>query len=90
MEYESVDNLLHEERVECNEERIHISLEVRNLINRLSNQRYCHVIRKLILEDMEPQKVADEMNISVDNLYNIKHRALKQLSQIVGKEKRFQ
>jgi DNA-directed RNA polymerase specialized sigma24 family protein len=39
-----------------------------------------------MLEDKEPQEVADEMKITVDNLYNIKRRAMQQLIQIYGKE----
>ena len=71
----------------CSEEWIHIRLEVENLINRISYQRYRFVLRKLILEDMETQKVANEMNISINNLYNIKHRVWKKLARFIGTEK---
>jgi RNA polymerase sigma factor (sigma-70 family) len=74
------------ERAESNEEQIHHRLDVESLINRLPNERSRFVIRKLILEDKEPQDVANEMEITVDNLYNIKRRALLQLARIAGKE----
>ena len=86
MKCESIDNLIYERRVRCSEEQIYKSIEAENLIDRLSVPRDRLVLRKLILEDVEPQKLADEMNITVDNLYNIKRRALKRLSQIIGKE----
>ena len=89
IERESIDNLLHDERVVSSEEWIHIRLEVENLINRISYQRYRFVLRKLILEDMEPQKVADEMNISINNLYNFKHRALKKSFKSLEKKMEF-
>ena len=59
--------------------------DITNLLNGLK-ERYRFVIQKLILEDREPQKVAEEMGVTVDNLYNIKRRALLQLAGIVKKE----
>lgn len=38
------------------------------------------VIRCLILEDWEPEQLAQEMNITTANLYNIKQRAMAQLT----------
>jgi DNA-directed RNA polymerase specialized sigma24 family protein len=72
---------LYEEKSENIEEQIHRQLDVESLIKRLPNERYGFVIRKLMLEDKEPQEVADEMKITVDNLYNIKRRAIQQLIQ---------
>ena len=86
MKNEYIDNLLHAQRAECIEEWLHHSLEAENLINKLHNKRYHFVLRKLILEDIEPQKLADTMKITVDNLYNIKQRALQKLIRIVGNE----
>ena len=56
-----------------------------NTLNRLKNKRYRYVIQKLVLEDYKPQKLADEMGITVDNLYNIKRRALQRLKKITKK-----
>ena len=45
----------------------------------MPTKRYVHVIRRLILEDCEPEVLAKEMNITTANLYNIKRRAIAQL-----------
>ncbi len=74
------------EKVENNENRIHQKLDVENLINRLSNERYRFVIQRCIIEDKDPQEIAYEMGITVANLYNIKTRAIKELTLIARKE----
>lgn len=74
------------EKAENIELQIHQRLDVENLVSKLSNERYRFVIQKLILEDREPQEVADEMGITVGNLYNVKRRAMMQLALIVRKE----
>lgn len=56
------------------------------LLNEIKNERYRAVIQKLILEDRDPEEVAAEMNITINNLYNIKRRALQQFVQIARKE----
>ena len=86
-ENESIDDLLHEQKEECSEDWIHQNLEAENLLNRLPNKKYRFVLQKLILEDVEPRILADILRTNVDNLYNIKQRAIKKLAQIVGKEK---
>ena len=59
--------------------------DAENLLSELKNKRYRFVIRKLILEGYEPQEIADEMGITVNNLYAIKCRALQQLKEIIEK-----
>lgn len=86
MENESLEESFNEQIAEKCEEQIHQRLEAENLMNRLSNQRYRFVLQKLFLEDMVPQKLADEMGITVDNLYNIKQRAIRKLNHIVRNE----
>jgi len=80
-----LDTLI-KEKGESFERQLHRRLDVETLLKQLPNERYRYVIQKLILEDKEPQAVADEMNITMDNLYNIKRRALLQLARIAGKE----
>ena len=87
MKYESIDALQHEEGSECDEERILRHVDVNNMINMLPSARGRFVLRKLALEEMEPQKLAGEMKMAVGNLYNIKHRAIDRISQIVRDEK---
>ena len=57
-------------------------MDVERLLTSMPNQRYAGVIRQLVLEEQEPEQVAKEMNITVDNLYNIKRRAILQLTQV--------
>jgi hypothetical protein len=54
----------------------------------MSNKRYVHVIKKLVLQDIEPNVVARELGTNVDNLYNIKKRAIAALTEIALKEVR--
>ena len=61
-------------------------MDVESLLAQMTNLRYAYVIRRLILQDKEPAEVADELGITVDNLYNIKKRALSALFQIAHKE----
>ena len=56
--------------------------DLERLFNQMPNKRYVFVIRKLILEELEPEELAQEMNITTANLYNIKRRAIAQLSHI--------
>lgn len=56
--------------------------DLEKLLSAMTNDRYVMVIRKLMIEDWEPEKLADEMGITTANLYNIKRRAVAQLTQI--------
>lgn len=57
-------------------------IDVEQLLSQLRNERYAFVIKRLVLEDAEPKEIAEELNITVDNLYNIKKRAIAALTQI--------
>lgn len=65
-------------------------IDVAALLIRLSNERYRYVIQKLILEDKKPQELANEMGVTVDNLYNVKRRALLKLAHIIRKEEGYE
>ena len=56
--------------------------DIERLFEAMPTKRYVHVIRRLILEDCEPEVLAKEMNITTANLYNIKRRAIAQLIRI--------
>lgn len=56
--------------------------DMERLFNNMPNKRYVHVIRCLILEDWEPEQLAQEMNITTANLYNIKRRAMAHLTRV--------
>ena len=56
--------------------------DMERLFEAMPTERYAHVIRRLILEDCEPEVLAREMNITTANLYNIKRRAIAQLIRV--------
>ena len=58
--------------------------DIETLLNELDkiNPRHAYVVRRVMLEDAEFDVVAEELNIQVSNLYNIKKRAIKDLSCI--------
>lgn len=56
--------------------------DLERLFEAMPTKRYVEVIRRLILEDCEPEVVAQEMNITTANLYNIKRRSIAQLTRI--------
>ena len=62
--------------------------DLERLFRNMPNKRYVYVIRRLILEDREPDELAKEMNITTANLYNIKRRAMAQLTEIALNEVR--
>lgn len=62
--------------------------DLQRLFDDMSNKRYVHVIRRLILEEWEPEQLAKEMNITTANLYNIKRRAMAQLTRTALKDVR--
>ena len=57
-------------------------IDLERLFDNMPNKRYVYVIRCLILEDREPEQLAKEMNINTANLYNIKRRAMSQLTHV--------
>lgn len=61
-------------------------IDIREALNRMPNERYRKVIEILDLQDVRPEQLAEEMNVTVDNLYNIHHRALVQLRLVMGRK----
>lgn len=60
-------------------------IDVARLLDLMDNQRYADAIRNLVLDEMEPEKYAARINVTVGNLYNIKKRAMAALSRIAIK-----
>lgn len=61
------------------------NIDVSQLLASMGNQRYADVLRHLILQDEEPGKYAERIGVTVDNLYNIKRRAITALTHIATK-----
>ena len=68
------------------ESRTVARMDITALLERMPNKRYVNVIRRLVLEDAEPKDVAEELRVSVDNLYNIKKRAIASMTQVALNE----
>lgn len=62
--------------------KVAMKLDIAKMLSLMKNQRYAEVLRHLILYDEEPARYANEIGVSVDNLYNIKKRAITAFSQI--------
>lgn len=60
-------------------------MDVAKLLQLMENQRYAEVIRNLVINDREPEQYALEIGVTVDNLYNIKKRAMTALTRIAIK-----
>lgn len=50
------------------------------LIAAMPNRRYAIVIQKLVVDGVSPQELALEMCTSISNIYNLKRRAMAQLT----------
>lgn len=61
-------------------------IDVRKAIDQMPNERYRYVIIELELKERNPEELAKEMNISIDNLYNIRRRARLQLKTIMARK----
>ena len=55
--------------------------DLERLFEAMPTKRYVYVIRRLIIDDWEPEVLAKDMNITTANLYNIKRRAMAQLTR---------
>ena len=80
-----LDSVAQEKTVD-GENRMTAKIDIENLFSRMPNKRYVHAIRRLVLEEAEPKVVAQELMTNVDNLYNIKKRAIAALTEIALKE----
>lgn len=52
------------------------------LLAAMPNRRYAYVAEELLIKGRTPEDLANEMGITVANLYNIKKRAILQLTQV--------
>lgn len=62
-----------------------VKADVERMLSLMANERYADVIRNLVLKDMEPAKYAASIGVTVDNLYNIKKRAMNAFAKIATK-----
>ena len=79
------DSVIQDEAVE-EESSMIARMDVERLLALIPNKRYVYVIRRLVLQEAEPKKVAEELGTNVDNLYNIKKRAMAALTEVALKD----
>lgn len=61
---------------------IEIAMDVKRVMSLMKNERYVDILRLMIIEGYSPEEVARKWNKAVDNIYNIKHRAIKEFLSI--------
>ena len=79
------DSVIQDEAVE-EESAMTARMDVERLFALMPNKRYVYVIRRLVLQEAEPKVVAQELDTNVDNLYNIKKRAMAALTEVALKD----
>jgi hypothetical protein len=80
-----LDSVVQKETVD-GEKKMTAKMDLEHLFSLMTNRRYVYVIRRLVLQEAEPKIVAQELGTNVDNLYNIKKRAIAALTEIALKE----
>jgi len=60
----------------------HAKMDLELLLSKMGNERQTYVIRRHIIDGIDERTIADELGVKVSNLYNIKKRAIKALSEV--------
>lgn len=69
----------------CDDLRIQIAIDVNAVLQHMPNRRYAEIIQLLIVEGYGAQDVADMLGMKVENVYNLKHRAVLQFIELYGR-----
>ena len=69
-------------KLKTNEEEEVAKNDLERLFKQMPTPRYVYVIRMLLIEDWEPERLAKDLGVTTANLYNIKHRAMAQLTRV--------
>lgn len=80
-----LDSVVQNETVD-GEKKITAKIDIEHLLSLMPNRRYVYVIRRLVLQEIDPKVVALELRTNVDNLYNIKKRAIASLAALALKD----
>lgn len=65
--------------------RIQIAIDVNAVLSKMPNRRYAEIIRLLLIDGYATQDVAEMLGMRVENVYNLKHRAITQFIELYGK-----
>lgn len=85
---ESQEPLINSGREFSSTESSQARIDMETLLRQMKNQRYALVIRLLMIDDRTPEEVARQLCVTVDNLYNIKRRAIQALAEVALKDKK--
>lgn len=85
---ESQEPLINSGREFSSTESSQARIDMETLLRQMKNQRYALVIRLLMIDDRTPEEVARRLCVTVDNLYNIKRRAIQALAEVALKDKK--
>jgi hypothetical protein len=69
--------------------KLDYKMDLYRALDKMGNERYRKVIYALDLEDREPEDVATELNVSIDYLYNLHHRAILNLKSLMGRKEEY-
>lgn len=61
------------------------NIDISRILDIMDNRRYADALRHLILRDEDPEEYAKSIGVTVDNLYNIKRRAIAAFTRIAIK-----
>ncbi len=64
--------------------RIQIAIDVNAVLSKMPNQRYAEIIRLLLIEGYAASDVADMLVMRVENVYNLKRRAITKFIELYG------
>lgn len=65
--------------------RIQIAIDIKAVLDQMPNSRYAEILRLLLIDGFTPGEVAEMVGTKVDNIYNLKHRAVAQFVGIYGR-----
>ena len=71
----------HSELLKGDEMRTSIMMDIKNAIKKAEPPRDRQILEALLLNEEDPADVARNFNVTIDNLYNIKRRAIAKLIQ---------
>lgn len=63
-------------------------MDIDVLLGKMKNQRYASVIRMSMIDGMDAEEVAAALSVTIDNLYNIKRRAISALAEVALNDKK--
>lgn len=57
--------------------------DIFKFISQMPNEKYKKILISLYIKDMTPEELAQELNVTIDNIYNLKVRSLDQARDVV-------